>query len=241
MVIKENCKSKVKDFGDEKKLAAPEFALRQLKSLIMSGKNMPGDKLPTERELAKMVGVSRPALREALKTLEALAIIEIVHGSGIYVREPDLDFATFPLTVMLNKNENIINELIEAREIVEVQIAVLAVQKIQDKDLQLIRDFLYKMNSEEYIASLTGVFDFQFEQLLSKLVGNRILASIQKATHEIWQIGLQAIDFDPLPVDIINEEHRMIFKAIKSRDEDAAKRAVAYHLRAPLRKIEGLI
>jgi GntR family transcriptional repressor for pyruvate dehydrogenase complex len=86
-----------------------EDIVKQIMDSIKSGELKPGDKLPTERELAKMVGVSRPALREALKTLEALAIIEIVHCSGIYVREPDLDFATFPLTVMLNKNENIID------------------------------------------------------------------------------------------------------------------------------------
>jgi GntR family transcriptional repressor for pyruvate dehydrogenase complex len=225
-------------FKKIKRTAAPEIVLDQIKSLILNRKLKPGDKLPTERDLAEMIGVSRPPLREALKTLEALGIIQIKHGSGIYVSEPNMDFATFPITVMLNRNTDIIKELIEAREIVEVQIVRLAAQKIEDKDFYMIKELLDNMKSEKYLEKLDGVFNFEFEELIAKLVGNRILAAIQKATHEIWQISLQKISFEPLPVEIINDEHNRIFDAIKTRNADSAMQAMAYHLRAPLRKVE---
>jgi len=217
--------------------AAPEIVLEQVKNLILERKYLPGDKLPPERVLSEMTGVSRPSIREAFKTLEALGIVEIKHGSGIYIREPNLDFATFPMTVMLGKGKDIVNELIEARQIVEVEIVALAAQRADDRDLEELRAFLIQRETHEEKMRLKDQFNFDFEALIGKMVKNRILLSVQEATHTLWGIVLRKIDFKPLPVDEINEEHRRIFEAIRAKDAEGARDAMIYHLRAPLRGV----
>jgi GntR family transcriptional regulator, transcriptional repressor for pyruvate dehydrogenase complex len=227
--------SKSNQFRKIKRITAPEIVLDQVKNLILNRNFLPGDKLPPEREMAELIGVSRPSLREALKTLAAYGTVDIKHGSGIYIKEPNLDIAIFPITVMLSREKNIIDELIEAREIVEVEIVRLAAERANDQVLTEIEELLNSREIPQKVEKLEGTFDFEFEKLIAKMVGNRVLMSIQEATHTLWGLGLRKIGIKPLPVDVINVEHRQVYEKIKTKDIEGAKKAMIYHLRAPLR------
>lgn len=214
-----------------------QVVLGQVKDLIFNQRYLPGDKLPPERILADTLGVSRPSIREALKILEAVGIVEIKHGSGTYLKEVNFDFATLPMTVLLSKEKEVINELIEAREIVELEIITLAIRRATDEEIAKLGEFVEKRKASEEIHRLEGEYNYDFESMLGEIAKNRILLSIQKATHTLWEICLKKIDIRPLPVELTNEEHQKIFDAIKARNEKAAREAMVYHLRALLRAI----
>lgn len=219
--------------------AVPEVIMKQLKNYILNRKFLSGDKLPPERVLAEMLGVSRPPIREALKTLEALGIVEIRHGSGTYLREPNFNFTALPMTVFLSKEDEIIKELIEAREIIEVEIVTLAIKRITKSDIDRLEQFLQKRKQPGEVDRVRNEYDYEFEEKLGEIAKNRILLSIQKSTHNLWETSLRTIGFKPLPLSMINDEHQRIFEAIKNKDETTAREAIAYHLRAPLRFLEG--
>ena len=217
--------------------AVSQQVVDQVKELIMNQKYLAGDKLPPERVMAELLGVGRPAIREALKILEAVGIVEIRHGSGSYLKEANFDFATFPMTIMLSNEKEIINELIEAREIVELEIISLAVRRADEGDIKRLGDFVEMRKSTDEIVRLEGKYDYDFEAILGEIAKNRILLSIQKATHALWEISLRKIKVQPLPVHVINCEHQEIFEAIRAGDEKTAREAMTYHLRALLRTL----
>ena len=216
-----------------------QVVLDQVKDLIINQKYLSGDRLPPERVLAEVLGVSRPSIREALKILEALGIVEIKHGSGTYLKKINFDFATLPMTVLLSKEKEVIDELLEARKIVELEIITLAIHRATDEEIDRLGVFVENRKSLEEMHRLEGKYNYDFEAMLGGIAKNRILLSIQKATHTLWEISLEKIGFKPLPVKLINEEHQKIFDAVKDRNENAAREAMTYHLRAPLRAISS--
>lgn len=217
--------------------AVTDMVLEQIKNLIRSQNLKTGDRLPTERKLVEILGVSRPPIREALKTLEVMGLIETVQGSGTYIKEPNFDFTDFPMEVLLNKEKEIINELIEAREIIETQIVTLAMKRMKDTDMARLEKFTQDRMSFEEMKRLEDSYNYDFEELLGEIAGNRVLLTLQKAVHALWESSLKKIGFQPIPVGMINQEHMRILEAIRNRDGKSAKKAMVYHLRAPLRII----
>src|SRR5262245_46615986 len=102
---------------------------RQVKQLIAEGRLKTGDRLPPERELAEKFVVSRTSVREALRALESLGLIEIRPGEGTFVRQVSVDALVGPLALMLPSQREAIGELFEARRVLEPAIAALAASR----------------------------------------------------------------------------------------------------------------
>ena len=126
----------------------------QLLELIEVSKLNPGDRLPSERQLSELLDVSRPSLREALHILQAKGLVAIRHGQGTFVEEP---LVVQELRASVMSREHDLNELYDAREILEVPAAKKAAEKATKEDLRTLRATLNQMDairSEEHTSEL---------------------------------------------------------------------------------------
>jgi GntR family transcriptional repressor for pyruvate dehydrogenase complex len=215
-------------------VSAPR-ALELIKKSIVERQLRPGDKLPAERALAAQLGISRHIVREALKNLQALGVVDIIHGSGVYLKEQDFDFLSFPMQMALGQGKRAIEDLIESRELVETQVIRLACERAGEGDIERLTRFVQYRASAEGIEKYSNHFDFEFEGMLGEICGNKYLAAIQRLTHILWEDALVSFGVSPIEVAVINREHADIVEAVKNRDVSRAKAAMLYHLQSALR------
>ena len=138
---------------------APQRAARiatQLLDIIELQKLAPGDRLPPERQLAELLEVSRPSLREALHILQAQGLVQIKHGQGTFVQEPIV--AQELRATMMSKTHGL-NELFDAREVLEVPAAKWATEKATKEDIRLLRATLNQ------IDNVTAIHPIDYDQL----------------------------------------------------------------------------
>src|SRR6267142_105801 len=117
------------ELGPIKSTRIYEEIVRQVKQLIAEGRFKSGDRLPPERELAEKFVVSRTSVREALRALESLGLIDIRPGEGTFVREVSIDALVGPLALLMTSQREAIGELFEARRVLEPAIAALAASR----------------------------------------------------------------------------------------------------------------
>src|SRR3990172_1256658 len=120
-----------------KSRSLPEVVLEQIQRLIAQGKLRPGDHLPSEMELAERFGVGRSSIREAMRVLQLVGVVEVIQGKGSFVREPGI----LPLMIDWSRiaEMGIISEVMEARQFMEVLLAQLAAERATEEDLEALR------------------------------------------------------------------------------------------------------
>ncbi len=217
---------------------AHESVLEGIKQYIMEHKLSAGDKLPTERELSAMLSKSRHSVREALKALEALNVVQTVQGSGTYLNDPTFSFLEFPFSLKMKNGTNI-RDLIVARETVETKIVSIVCEKITDEEISQLEQFLEMRSTEEYKNRYSGRFDFEFEQLIGDICANEFLSMVQKLTHYMWVHAVKEIGVKyNQNIDDVEREHKAIFEAIRDRDGKRAAEATVSHLNAVYQVID---
>ena len=157
----------------------PQRATRiaaQLMELIQLQKLSPGDRLPPERQLADLLAVSRPSLREALHTLQAQGLVQIKHGQGTFVQEP---IVAQELRASMMSSTHDLNELYDAREVLEVPAAKWAASKATKEDIRMLRTTL---NQIDTISATLPIdydqlqeLDAKFHLTIVEIAGNRFI------------------------------------------------------------------
>ena len=148
--------------------------VEQIQNLIKEGKLKSGDKLPPERILAEKLGVSRPPLREAISALEILGIIESRGGKGNFIKNTFNSTSYAQRLKELEKEESPF-ELLEARKVVETEIAGLAAEKASSEDIKEIEEALNRMKNSLSDIPRAMEFDRQFHVAIAKAAHNSIL------------------------------------------------------------------
>lgn len=219
-----------------------EEIVKQIVDRIKSGDLKPGDKLPTERELAAQLKVSRTAIREALRSLEVMGLIDSKVGSGTYVREVSLDSLMDAFAGILKQNERMVVELIEVRMLLEVEIAKLAAKRRTEDNLRAIENALELIEKEIEQGELGYEGDNAFHTELTKAAENLALSSIHNLCGELLsstrKAALMALDSPKTSLDY----HRRIYEAVKAQDAEEAGRIMKEHLEVAynnLKKIES--
>jgi DNA-binding FadR family transcriptional regulator len=194
----------------------------QLRELVSSGAFQPGERLPSERDLMEALGVSRTAIREGLRGLEALRLVTIRHGSGVYVHDAvNAGPARQRLPRAIRSREP--RDLIEVRLIVEPHIAGLAALRRTADDVRRL-----KRDIEQFRADI-GVLrrpptDLGFHVDLCRATHNPVLLAIVR-----WVITFYARS-GQIPVRRDTDHHAQIFEAVRSGDAEAARLAMQRHL-----------
>ncbi|MDI9233862.1 FadR/GntR family transcriptional regulator [Limnohabitans lacus] len=207
----------------------------QLRQLMASGEFAVGSRLPAERDLALQLGVSRPSVREALIALEVEGMIEVRTGSGIYVQstakpktrktpaQADSSAEWGPLEVM------------SARILVESEVAALAAQNAQKKDIKAIRAGLQQMKQEAARHEMPREGDEAFHEAIAQACGNSVLLD---TVQRFWTARKGPLferlgDYfeHPASWQAAIAEHQAVFDAIEARDAPAARKAMQKHLK----------
>jgi len=204
----------------------------QILSLIYEGKLLGGNKLPSETELMKIFGVSRPAVREAIHMLIGEGVLEIKHGKGSYVRELSSASAIKSEVVNLllkSANYDEIVDVLEVRATMEPEIAARVAQYASKADFEEIENMLDQSEEAIHDGDFNLDMAWNFHKRLSEMAQNAIMAKILVILYEIvkvYQIGLYDMYFNPME-DL--EGHRKLLKEIKSRDPERARTAMSAH------------
>ena len=216
-----------------------EEIVRQIRTLISEGKLKSGDRLPPERELAERFKVSRPSVREALRTLESMGLIEIRLGEGTFVREISVDSLVEPLALVILTQRAAVGELFEARRLLEPPIAGLAARRSTKEEIQEMERILEEQ-AREVSAGRTGLAqDAAFHAAIAGSAHNRAITRIVHALIDLLtQSREESLQIPGRPTRS-HQDHRRILEAIQRRDSASAERAMLDHLVAVERLITG--
>jgi GntR family transcriptional regulator, transcriptional repressor for pyruvate dehydrogenase complex len=203
---------------------------RKMVSHLIRGVWKEGEKIPAERELCQTLGVGRASLREALKALEIMGMIETRLGDGTYVCNRS-DFFSRPLLwAIAGSSEADARELIEARTLIEVELAGLAAERATSENLRQISEQLRNMerakkNPQEFVQA-----DVDFHLAIGQAASSRILMNaLQLIRNLLQQWILSAVAVKGVP-DKACAQHKRVLQAIEDRDSAAARKEMRSHL-----------
>ena len=207
----------------------------QLRQLMSSGEFTVGSRLPAERDLAIQLGVSRPSVREALIALEVEGMIEVRTGSGIYVQSTTRPKNEPTPTMSDAPSDWGPLEVMSARILVEAEVAALAAQNAQKKQLQTIRNGLQKMKLEAARDEVPRRGDEAFHEAIAKACGNSVLLD---TVQRFW-LARNGPLFErlgdyfehPESWQAAIAEHQAVLHAIEAHDASAARKAMQKHLK----------
>jgi GntR family transcriptional regulator, transcriptional repressor for pyruvate dehydrogenase complex len=204
---------------------------RQMVSHLIRGVWDEGDKIPAERDLCQQLGVGRASLREALKALEIMGMIETRLGDGTYVCKRS-DFFSRPLLwAIVSGSEADARELIEARIFIEVELAGLAAERANAEDVKRLSELLDRMikakrNPQEFVQA-----DVDFHLEIARAASNNILMNALQLIRNLLQRWiLSAVAVKGVP-DKACAQHKRLLDAIKNGDDVAARKEMRKHLR----------
>lgn len=203
----------------------------QLVELIALQKLAPGDKLPPERQLSDLLEVSRPSLREALHILQAQGLVQIKHGQGTFVQEPIV--AQELRASVLTKTHGL-NELFDAREVLEVPASKWAAEKASKEDVRLLRATL---NQIDTVTSIDPIdydqlqsLDAKFHLTIVGIAGNRFINQTLNVLQDVMKMSMETTLRLPGRSHISRSEHNQILAAIESGDGDLASKLTFQHI-----------
>ncbi len=192
----------------------------------------PGDLLPSETSLSASFGVSRPVIREALKSLAGQGVIEIVNGKGALIRPVDSDPLRLFFRRAMQMEYGTMLELMEVRKGLEVQSAALAAQRRDDRDLQEIRQALQSMREHiddpEAFIRLDVAFHLRIAAASHNTMMVSLIESIRDALLNTITFGLQSRG-QSLQFESIHQSHEQLFQTLAAGDSQAAMQAMTRH------------
>lgn len=216
----------------------------QLIGLIKTGTLKPGDALPTEREMARSLGVSAPPLREGLKVLETLGFVEIQPRSKIVVKSLAASALHDPISRSINGDLNMVIQLLEVRKILESWAAAKASQLATDDHIAALEKACQEMEADFENNRLGVDADASFHLGIYNAAQNTILSHIGFTLFDLlWRS--QKLIRETMFLEEENrrrllQQHSQILQAIKDRDSNKAAEAIAAHLDFAAKKIVEL-
>lgn len=210
-----------------------DYVVERLKEGIISGEYKSGDQLPPEGALCELFSVSRITVREALKKLNMMGLVEIKQGKGTFVKTVDLGLFMKPLFQLIDFEEIDVEAIYTAREYIEGGTAYLAASARTDVELAVLRSLLQSIR--QCIAQQDAVklyeYDQAFHMQIAKAAHNPILLSILQPLEEIDTACVKRFDKYLTIIENCYKEHYDIFRAIEEQNPEAARQAMVVHAR----------
>lgn len=212
-------------------MAVTDEAIERLKSMIISGQLRPGDRLPREADLANTLGLSRNSLREAVRALSLMRILDVRQGDGTYVSSlaPESLLEALTFVVEFHHDDSVL-DLLEVRRILEPAATGRAAARMSDEDFDELSELLSRADDTSPVQDLVDV-DTEFHRRIALGSGNGMLASMIESvagpTHRarVWR-GLT--QFGALARTL--EEHQAILAALRRRDPELAALRATVHI-----------
>lgn len=204
----------------------------RLISSILAGRFKFGERLPPERDLAKYLDVGRPAVREALRTLSVIGLVEVRPGEGAFVVNRHSDFVAkaFSWTILLDART--VEEIVEVRTAIESELARLAADRASTDDLDMLRQLVETMERSKGRSEEFSAADVGFHLGLARVAGNVALERLLWAIQSLLKEWIQAALARPHTFETAQLQHRDVMAAIEKGDGNAAGEAMRAHIEA---------
>ncbi len=209
--------------------SAAAEAAEMIRRMIISGELRAGQRLPPERELCETLGVSRPTVRETLRSLMAVNILESRHGSGTFVTSLDTQTLTEPLRFVMALSPATVAELFEARLLIEPELAAMAAQRATDAQRKRLAQCAKLASARKPQALLE--LDIELHQLIAAAARNGVLVRMLESVSGIARDSRAVTVAVPGVAESTVREIRAMARAVVDADPAAARQAMTDHLR----------
>lgn len=212
--------------------------VRRVIDLILAQEMSPGDRLPSERNLSEVLGVGRSVIREALKSLTVLGLVEVRQGDGTYLGEPDSGFLVRAIEWGLLLGTHEAKELVEARCHLEEIVAGLAGERRTEQDVEDLRRLYAEMEASQSDRDRFVSADMAFHAKLAEACGNGTLQRMMSGITTLLQVWIRRVMSQAGSFAPTLSEHRLLLAAIEAGDAGAARIAAAAHMDRARRRLE---
>jgi len=212
-------------------MALTDEAIERIKEMIVSGELRPGDRLPKEADLAERLGLSRNSLREAVRALSLIRILDVKHGDGTYVTslQPEVLLDTVGFILDFHRDDSVLH-MLEVRRILEPAATAMAASKMTDHQLVELGVLVDSISSATDVNDLIAS-DLEFHRQIAIGSGNPVLASLMESLSaptlraRVWR-GLTQEG----AVARTHEQHQAILQALLAREPELARSWATVHI-----------
>jgi GntR family transcriptional repressor for pyruvate dehydrogenase complex len=207
--------------------------VEQLKNMMSDGELKPGNKLPSERDMAESLGVSRASVREALTALEAMGILDMRPGEGTFVKQSSSSGTFEPLALVLAVERNPGEQMMEVRRVLETESAALAAKRLNDKTLQKIKKSLEEMKAADNVEQAVACdlkFHFSIAEATQNTILLRIMNTVADLMHHTFRTDREKLYAQGEKGVQIIREHEAILAAIEEQNPEKAREAMLEHI-----------
>lgn len=207
----------------------PHEIARKLIAYLLSGDIKPGTRMPSERALAAALGVGRSSVREALKSLGLLGLVEVRQGDGTYLRRPDSDLLPQVIEWGLLLNERRTLDLVDARQHLEIINAQLAAQRRTPADIKALNTALRLMSRRSSPDAFVEA-DIAFHLAVAEAAQNAVMLDIVKSIQSLLKVWIRRAVTEAGETRGSHDEHVPVLEAIIAGDAEAAGAAMSQHM-----------
>lgn len=221
-------------FTSIKAIRKPDKAYEQLVTLINNCQIMPGEKLPSERELALKLGISRQSTREAIYRAQSMGLIDVRPGEGSFVVSFAREILKDPMRALLEEEAGKIFDFLEIRKVLEGWCAATAAIMATDADLDKIRGALERMQQMAVTDTRWDKEDTDFHMFIAaaskNVIATHIMQTLKESFADYFRLRRTTIREDKTKKGIYLQQHLEIYEAIHQKDPDLSRRKVLEHL-----------
>ena len=213
-----------------KKEGVAEKVVHRILDLVRSGNLKAGDRLPAERELIDIFGVSRPTLREALRSLSTLGVIEMRHGGGAFVTDLNAKSLLAPLDFFVSLSAENAQEVFECRRLIEIEIARKCAGRASAKAIGELEAMLAAQEKITDDPIAFRILDSEFHEKLFEIAGNSIMERLAQGFYNMGLDARRKATASPLVTRQSLKDHTEIVAAIKKGSARQTAAAMQQHL-----------
>ncbi len=205
--------------------ALSERIISLISDAIIGGELRPGDRLPSERELAQQLRVSRTVVRDAVKTLAGRGLVRVKHGAGIFVAAPEDE-----PSALLSLRGAGLNDLFEIRKALEVKAAGWAAERHGPHHLQRLHEIVEDARRHADDLEVLSKRDAQFHCAVAEASRNLVLVRVMLMLLDLLEDARRETLSIPGRAELSIEDHERVIQAIEARDTEGARQAMLEHL-----------
>jgi GntR family transcriptional regulator, transcriptional repressor for pyruvate dehydrogenase complex len=227
-----------------KRISLSDAVTDRIISQIQEGRYRAGDRLPTERELAEQLGVGRTSVREGLRFLEKLGVLEIRQGMGTVVRSLSLGEVfehLVPVQTIIELPDRDVRDIMHVRRVLEAESAQLAAQHATDRQLGRLEELLHGMAASLEKPRDYLEMDLEFHVVVAEAASNPVLAQLVNLIRDIYTRYFEIVLRDPEMNKTSLGYHRRLYAALRDHDADAARQHILAHLSQAERDVLTLL
>lgn len=209
-----------------------EEVVERIKKMIEEGELKIGDKLPTERAMAEELNVSRASIREAIRSLEVIGLIESIQGAGNYIKNDFSEILLEPLSMMFMLQQGSAIDIYELREVLELSTIMISAERIKKEELQKLKELIEKFKESD-IESNNVIIDKEFHYTIVKAANNPLITNLLNVLSQVIDKFITDSRKNILESSENKERllklHERVYVALENRDSLGAYTALKEH------------